>query len=281
METINYLHLIDSNFIEFSGEDCKDFLQGMITNDINKCDNEKSIYSCLLTPQGKFLADFFIIKKKNKYLIEIHNKFKNDFLSKISIYKLRSKVNIKELNNYNSFIFFKNSDLDFIDKDISVFNDPRKSGIGTKAYLEKKDNNKLSKQKNINIVSLDFYKILLMKNLIPFTANDMMVNKSLLLENNFENLNAIDWEKGCYVGQEITARMKYRSLLKKRIRTLELISGNINIGEKLFFNEKEIGEIISYTDKFAIGMLKIEAATSVVKEKAILKTKDGLLKIFK
>ena len=120
-----------------------------------------------------------------------------------------------------------------------------------------------------------------MKNLIPFAANDMVVNKSLLLENNFENLNAIDWEKGCYVGQEITARMKYRSLLKKRIRTLELISGNINTGEKVFFNDKEIGEVISHTDKFAISMIKIEEATSAVKEKAILKTKDALLKIFK
>ena len=120
---------------------------------------------------------------------------------------------------------------------------------------------------------------MLIKNLIPFSPDDLIINKSLILENNFEKINAIDWDKGCYVGQEITARMKYRALLKKNIRALEIISGNVNPGNKISNNQNAIGEIISCFNNFAIAMLKIEEANDVFKNNKILKTEFASLKI--
>ena len=94
MTTCNYIHLSESKFISIKGEDRKEFLQDIITNDINKCIKDRPIYACLLSPQGKFLADFFIINLENFYLIEINGKFIDNFMAKLNIYKLRSKINI-------------------------------------------------------------------------------------------------------------------------------------------------------------------------------------------
>ena len=118
-----------------------------------------------------------------------------------------------------------------------------------------------------------------MKNLIPYSPDDLIVNKSLLLENNFQNINAISWDKGCYVGQEITARMKYRALLKKKMYTLEIISGSIQVGEKITINDISIGEIISITNKFAIAMLKIDAANAVIKKDNVIDLSNAKVKI--
>ena len=107
----------------------------------------------------------------------------------------------------------------------------------------------------------------------------MFPNKSLLLENNFDTINAIDWDKGCYGGQEITARLKYRALLKKSIRAVEIISGKANPGNEIFNNQNKIGKIISCHNNLAIAMLKIEDAKDVMNNEKILKT-DSFSKTF-
>ena len=224
MTTWNYVHLIDSKFISIKGEDRKEFLQDLITNDINKCIEGNPIYSCFLSPQGKFLADFFIINLGDSYLIEINETFIENFITKLNIYKLRSKVNISVKEIYTSIVIL-NIDLK-LNKEINYikFTDPRNSNLGKKIII--KSNLKNNFISNNNLIKVDFksYRELMIKNLVPDSTNDLKINKSLLLENNFDKINAIDWEKGCYVGQEITARMKYRALLKKSIRAVEIIS---------------------------------------------------------
>ena len=93
----------NSRFLCIEGEDSSDFLQNLITNDIYKCTKENIIYSCLLTPQGKFISDFFIFKKDDEFIIEIHSFFYETFLKKLSLYKLRSKVIINEITNLCSY----------------------------------------------------------------------------------------------------------------------------------------------------------------------------------
>ena len=138
MTTNNYVHLIDSKFVNISGDDRKDFLQGLITNDIKKCNSDNPIYACLLTPQGKFIADFFITEDNSDFLIEIHEKFFSDFLKKLNIYKLRSKVSICEKNDYISLVIFeKNESLKF-DKETINFTDPRCKNLGKKIYINQK-----------------------------------------------------------------------------------------------------------------------------------------------
>ena len=259
-----FIKNISSRFIEIEGEDSISFLQGLITNDINKCNEDKSIYACLLTPQGKFLADFFISKIKNKYLIEINKKYLNSFMNKLKIYKLRSKVNFKENNEIKSAILFSNNKQKEINS-ITTFDDPRHEELGCKIYLYEDSLRLIS----IKERSYNFYKKILMKLIIPHTPDDLLENKSLLLENNFQNINAIDWEKGCYVGQEITARMNYRALLKKKLYVLKLISGNIKPEDDIIEKNKNLGKVISKIDEYILCMLKID----LVKDKNINKEK--------
>ncbi len=279
MTTSNYFNLADSKFLSISGEDRGNFLQDLITNDIHKCDSTNSIYSCLLTPQGKFIADFFIIDHENSYLIETHKKFAEDLINKLKIYKLRAKVGINIVNNLLSLSIIENNDLLLSEADILLFKDPRNDKLGNKIFVAKNKFKEIEKKYNLIEDNFDKYRELLIKNLIPFSSEDLIQDKSLLLENNFDKINAIDWEKGCYVGQEITARMQYRALLKKSIRAVEIISGHVNRGNQINFNQNKVGEIISSFNKLAIAMLKIEEAKSIFLNKEILKTESAILKI--
>ena len=279
MTTSNYFNLVDSKFLSISGEDRGNFLQDLITNDIHKCDSTNSIYSCLLTPQGKFIADFFIIAHENSYLIETHKKFAEDLINKLKIYKLRAKVEINNVNDLLSLSIIENNDLLQLEAGIILFKDPINDKLGNKILVAKNKFKELEKKYNLIEDNFEKYRELLIKNLIPFSSEDLIQDKSLLLENNFDKINAIDWEKGCYVGQEITARMKYRALLKKSIRAVEIISGHVNRGNQINFNQNKVGEIISSFNKLAMAMLRIEEAKSIFLNKEILKTESATLKI--
>ena len=186
----------NSQFLSIEGEDSNEFLQNLITNDINKCSKDNFLYSCLLTPQGKFLSDFFIFKKDEKFLLETHSFFYEKLLKKLNLYKLRSKIHINEINNLHSFSVF--GDLQN-DQDTYIFdNDPRNANIGLKLIHSKKNPRILN---GINEINEEKYHEILIQNLVPLSHYDLEENKSLLLENNFENLNSISWDKGCYVGQ--------------------------------------------------------------------------------
>ena len=108
MTTSKYIVLKEAKFLFIKGKDNKDFLQGIITNDINECNRNKPVYSCILSPQGKFLADFFVIELDESYFIEIHNRFFDNILQKLQLYKLKSKVIIAENNSYLSCVLFIN-----------------------------------------------------------------------------------------------------------------------------------------------------------------------------
>ena len=272
MNQNNFINNSWSKFIEIKGKDSAFFLQGLITNDINKCTYENPIYSCLLSPQGKFLADFFISKLENQYLIEIHEKYFINFFNKLNLYKLRSEVELKENTDLKSYIILTKDKPKFIEKNY-LFVDPRNSNIGYKIYVDK--NSKiLSKYDRLDYKN---YKELLIKYLIPNSAYDLIENKSLLLENNFQNINAIDWNKGCYVGQELTARMKYRALLKKRLYSLEIISGQIEVDEKILLQKINIGQVISKSNKYIICMLKINAVEELAKNKNCLNINNSVI----
>ena len=265
MNTDFFIKNPHSRFLEISGEDRVEFLQGLITNDINKCKINNPIYSCFLSPQGKFLSDFFIIEQSNKYIVEIDEKYFSSFLSKLRLYKLRSQVNFEENIKISSFILFGKTDYAIKDLIIS-FKDPRNINIGQKIFIKNKNELRINDIKEETFIK---YKEILMKNSVPFSPEDLLENKSLLLENNIQHLQAIDWDKGCYIGQEITARMKYRALIKKQIYSLKILSGEINIGEDIVLNEVIIGKVVSKVNQYMLCMMKIE----LVKEKSKNKEK--------
>ena len=251
MKNKHFFHHSNSRFFKISGKDSDTFIQNLITNDIEKCNNGSIIYSCLLTPQGKFLADFFIFNIDGGYCFETNKKFYKNLLNRLNIYKLRSELLIEEINDLFSYSIFNTSyDADHI----ILSNDPRNINLGKKLIL----NNKISKEPNaIREISETEYHEILIANTTPYSPFDIIENKSLLLENNFDNINAIDWNKGCYVGQEITARMKYRGLLKKKLYSLKLVNGNVSIGDELIIDSKKIGTIVSIANSNIFAVLNI------------------------
>ena len=262
----------NSRFLSIEGGDSNEFLQNLITNDINKCSEDNILYSCLLSPQGKFLSDFFIFKKDKRYLIETHSLFYEKLLKKLNLYKLRAKVNINKVNNLYSYSVFGELQKD---QDTFIFNtDPRNKNIGLK-LIHLKNNPKILD--NLNEINEEKYHQILIQNIVPLSHYDLEENKSLLLENNFENLNSISWDKGCYVGQEITARMKYRALLKKKIYSLEIKDGLPIIGQQIKDDENEFGKIISIKNNSVLAMLKIKLAEKKINTKQQIKTNEGVV----
>ena len=264
--TTNYFYKNSkSKFLEISGQDSIPFIQNLITNDINKCKANHFLYSCLLTPQGKFFADFFIFKNKEKFVFEVHDIFYENFLKKLNMYKLRTNINIEENKLFYSFIIsgeLKNNN------HYEILNlDPRNSNIGKKLIQY---DPLIEFNEEIIEIDEEKYHEILIQNKVPYSPFDLQENKSLLLENNFDNINAISWNKGCFVGQEITARMKYRALLKKQIYALKLISGDINIGDKIIEKGINLGEVISKANQYIFCILKIELVKEKSDKKALL-----------
>lgn len=259
-------------FISVEGDDSSTFLQNLITNDINKCNNENILYSCLLSPQGKFTSDFFIFKKDNKFILETSTFYYDKLVKKLNLYKLRSKILIKEVDGLNSFYIYGNIEKD---KDAIIFyNDPRSIHIGIKLIHESDKPVILTGIKEINESS--YHKILI-RNTVPLSHYDLEENKSLLLENNFDNLNSISWDKGCYIGQEITARMKYRALLKKKIYTLKIKVGFPEKQQIISENGNELGKIISIREDFVLAMLKINILDEKILKNKNIKTDDDFI----
>ncbi len=262
----------NSKFISVEGEDSAEFLQNLITNDINLCKKDKVIYSCLLTPQGKFLSDFFIFKIDSKYILETHSLFYENLIKKLKIYKLRSKIIINKIDQIHSFILF--NDIKKDEDTIIICTDPRKENIGHK-FIHKSANPQILD--SFAEINEDKYHEILIKNLVPFSHYDLEENKSLLLENNFENLNSISWDKGCYVGQEITARMKYRALLKKKVYTLNIKSGSPQNKQNIKENGIDVGKILNIKNNYMLAMIKIEFAENKINSKNSIESDDGLI----
>ena len=265
-----FFHHLNSRFFEISGKDSKSFIQNLITNDIEKCNDGSIIYSCLLTPQGKFLADFFIFNINENYIFETNDKFYRNLLGRLKIYKLRSDIEIKEINNLNSYSLFN---IDY-EGDYNVYlNDPRNINLGKKLITNKKILIEKERLKEIN--ETEYHEILI-NHITPYSPFDILENKSLLLENNFDNLNAIDWDKGCYVGQEITARMKYRGLLKKKLYALKIKNGDVLEGDELIVDNKKIGTIVSKANSNIFAALNINFVNEIKNKNQNLVINDSL-----
>ena len=176
------------------------------------------------------------------------------------------------MTNLYSYSIFGNFNKD---NDTIIYNtDPRNKNIGNKLIHQIKN---LKILKDFIEIDEKKYHEILIQNLVPLSHYDLEENKSLLLENNFENLNSISWDKGCYVGQEITARMKYRALLKKKIYSLVVKKGSPQVEQSIKENESNYGKIISIENNFILAMLKIELAEGKINAQQQIKTDEGVV----
>jgi hypothetical protein len=198
--------LKDRTIIEISGQDRQEFLQGLITNDIKLATSQKMIYSAFLNGAGRFFVDFFIHEKNEKYFLDCHISEADEIIKKLNLYKLRSQVEIKK--NQNLFVIFNTQNLGFID--------PRATDFGYRFYVDQVD------LKNYPTQDLIFYHQRRINFKIPEGYYDLTKDKSYIFEFGFDNFSAISYQKGCYIGQETTARNHYRGQLRKKIFLFEI-----------------------------------------------------------
>ena len=252
--------LEDRGILYINGDDCFEFLQNLITNDLNKISENNSCFASLLTPQGKYLFDFMIVKYKKGYLIDCEKKVIRELLDKLTQYKLRSKIDILNLSNefvvaaitkdkFLSFDGAKNNKGNTIKyRSDPIFLDPRNSNLGARIIINIEKLYLSIKKLNLKSSNAKEYYDHAFSLGIPQINTKMLQDKIFGIECNFDELNAIDFKKGCYVGQENTARIKLKNKLSKRLLPIDLIKGRLTEGESIYYKENEIGKILISTD---------------------------------
>jgi len=281
--------LEDRAILYINGLDAKDFLQNLISNDINKVTDSSSCFASLLTPQGKFLFEFIVVKHKTGYFLDCEKSQSEEIFKQLNLYKIRTKVEILNLSNefvvanfgYEKYLNIAGSKdilgFTFKYREDPILLDPRNKYLGArliinleKLYLSlKKLDLKNDKIENYHSHS---HKL----GIVPKNLNKLK-NKLFGIECNFEELNGIDFKKGCYVGQENTARIKLKNKLSKRLLPIEIVDGKLTEDETIYYNDIDIGKVLINEDyPFAL----IKYLNENFNKDFIFKSKNATFKIF-
>ncbi|MDB9784344.1 folate-binding protein [Pelagibacteraceae bacterium] len=247
--------LEDRGLISVSGEDSKDFLQNILTNDINKVSNSKSLFTGIFTPQGKYLYEFFVVKSKDGFFLDCDSELTNEIIEHLFKYKIRSKIEIKNLSSeyvvgiisldkFNEIQVGGETNFQTIlYGESQVFIDPRTNQLGAR-ILSNLDKLYLTiKKLGLKIVDKKNYLNLTHLHGIPVHGIKNLKDKLFGLEANFNELEAIDFKKGCYIGQENTARMKLKNKIRRRLIPV-FAEDELDINSEIIFKNKVIGTIL-------------------------------------
>ncbi len=281
--------LKDRAILYVSGEDAKDFLQNLVSNDINKITDTSSCFASLLTPQGKFLYEFIIVKHKQGYFIDCEKSQSEDIFKQLNLYKIRSKVEILNLSNEFVVATFSYDRYLYIDgaKDILGFTlkyredpiilDPRNKKLGARLIINLEKLYLSLKKLDLKDDKIENYYTQSHKlGIVPKDLNKLK-NKLFGIECNFEELNGIDFKKGCYVGQENTARIKLKNKLSKRLLPIEIIDGKLSEDETIYYNDVDVGKVLINEDyPFAL----IKYLNENFNKDFIFKSKSATFKIY-
>lgn len=239
------------SLIRISGNDKVAFLQGLVTNDVNKVQEGKALYTALLTPQGKFLHDLFIISYQGDWLIDCEKERAADLIKRLSLYKLRSQVEIINCSqDYKVYAHWGKSQN--VPSSVLVIDDPRLPALGQRIYVNTSEApfQELSLFEKYDAYRLSFG--------IPDGSRDIPIEKGIILECGLDELHAIDWQKGCYMGQELTARTRYRGLVRKRLLPVKINGVAPPPFSPVFLNGEEIGEMRTSALSYGLALLRLE-----------------------
>ena len=280
--------LKDRGILYINGKDVDEFLQNLISNDIKKVNNTNSCFASLLTPQGKFLFSFIIVKHKSGYFFDCEKSQVEDLFKQLSVYKLRSNVEIINLSNefvvaafnHEKFLSFENA------KDIPgntikyredpILLDPRNKDLGARLIINLEKLYLSLKKLELKDTNIDEYYKFSHELGIPQKDMNKLQNKLFGIECNFEELNGIDFKKGCYVGQENTARIKLKNKLSKRLLPIQIIKGELNENASIHSGDIEIGKVmINNEHPFAL----VKYLDDNFNEKNEFKSENAVLKI--
>ena len=226
------------SIFQITGTDARSFLQGLITNDIAKLDHGL-IYAAILTPQGKYLADFFLVQHNGAILLDVDASLGAGLMQRLNMYKLRADVTITQTD----FAVWRGTG----DKPDGAFADPRHPDMGWRLYGAEAGDD-----------GTDFDAIRV-AHCIPETGIELTPD-TFILEAGFERLNGVDFRKGCYVGQEVTARMKHKTELRKGFVTVE-IEGTAPVSTEITANGKPAGTLFTQSGNRAIAYLRFDRAS--------------------
>lgn len=268
--------------ISVGGAERQTFLQGLLTSDVTRCQPDRAIWAALLTPQGKYLHDLFIAcsgpEEDASWWMECESERQADLFKRLRMYRLRSKVDLEEATDRLAVAVLWNSaepdmaaGLDGAGKTEILgggvmFADPRHPAAGGRAILPRETAREVLEAAGMtegDEAEWDRRRIRLG---LPDSSRDLLVDKSVLLENGFDELAGVDWKKGCYVGQEVTARTKYRGLVKKRLLPVsfaEAPSGPLETGTALRFQDKAAGELRSLNGTEGLALMRLEAVEAL------------------
>ena len=268
MEKNEVIILEDRGFIKANGPDAKDFLQNIVTNDIEKVTSSTTVFSSILTPQGKYLFEFFIMRLEDGYLLECEKKSTIEIIKLFNFYKLRSKVNLIDLSekyvaaviSLEKFKEINGSDLSkgktTIYREDPVYIDPRNFKLGAKIISKLEKIHLTIKKLNLIIADKNKYYNKSFELGIPQSDLNKLKDKVFGIENNLDELHGIDFKKGCYVGQENTSRIKLRDKLRRRILPVKKIEGEVTENDVIKYKNIEVGKIM--IDKpYSFALVKV------------------------
>ncbi len=276
--TMTFIALNHRTIIEISGADVFSFLQGMTTNDVTKLQdvlNNVGLYSAFLNPQGKFLNDAFIFRPSmtqtqlNLLWLDVEAQHAKTLVQKLILYKLRSNVNLNLRDDISIYAYFGESqaenntnEANHLSESVTgsalhYIDDPRSTAMGKRVYSLAPLEFKLAAPCTKDLSAYDAKRIPL---LIPDGARDIPYERGFIMEYGFDRLNAIDFEKGCYVGQELTARMYYRKLGKRQLVCMECeMDGGPEVGSDVLCDGVCVGTVRSRAGKMVLVHIKTEA----------------------
>ena len=260
--------LEDRSILYVSGDDCYEFLQNLVSNDLSKVKDDNSCFASLLTPQGKFLFEFIIVKHKSGYFIDCEKSQSEELFKQLNLYKLRSKVDLMNLSNeFVVAAFSLKKFLEFNEakqilghtikyREDPILLDPRNQDLGARLIINlEKLYLSLKKLKLKSSDTSEYYTLSHKLGIVPLGLNKLQ-NKLFGVECNYEELNGIDFKKGCFVGQENTARIKLKNKLNRRLLPFKILNGALLEDDKITYNEKEIGKVL-ITSKYKFGLVKL------------------------
>ena len=286
----NSVYILEDRAILYvHGLDAKNFLQNLISNDINKVTDNSSCFASLLTPQGKFLYEFIIVKHKSGYFIDCEKTQSEEIFNQLKLYTIRSKIEILNLSNefvvasfgYEKYLTIDGSKdtLGFTIRfrEDPVILDPRNKALGARLIINLEKLYLSLKKLNLKNDKIENYYDQSHKlGIVPKNLNKLK-NKLFGIECNYEELNGIDFKKGCYVGQENTARIKLKNKLSKRLLPIQMIDGKLAEDEKIYCNDIEIGKVL-INDNYPFALVKF--LDKNFDKNQTLKSKNGTFKIF-
>jgi hypothetical protein len=267
MTMAKFVVLEDRAVLAIGGPERADFLQGLVSNDTAKIGNELAIYAALLTAQGKYLHDFFLVECGETIWLDGEAARLADLKRRLSMYRLRSKVTLDERPDLAVAAVFGGTTLGLTDQPGmarpfeagSAFIDPRLAALGVRVILPRDHIRHVLAEAGVTETDFAEYDRLRLNLGVPDGSRDLVLDKSILLESGFDELHGVDWQKGCYIGQELTARTKYRGLIKKRLFPVKFDGPAPEPGTIVTLDGREAGEVRSSRDGVGLALLRLEA----------------------